>query len=109
MRLLISLFHRETKEECGLDVTDLDKVGIILFEFVGELQLLEVHVFRTKNYFGSIMETEGESIISTTNLSNKIYSFHSPLLQRCFHSGLSVLTFLLEACGLMIICGIHIC
>ena len=58
--LLKSLF-RETKEECGLDVSELDQVGTLIFEFVGEPQLLEVHVFRTEQYTGTVTESEGES------------------------------------------------
>jgi len=53
---------RETKEECGLDVTSLDKVGVIMFEFLGQPQLMEVHVFRTRQYTGSPVETEGAEI-----------------------------------------------
>ena len=38
---------------------DLDKVGVMLFEFVNEPQLMEVHVFRTQHYEGEPQETEG--------------------------------------------------
>lgn len=50
---------RETEEECGLVVSNLDKVGVILFEFVRQPQILEVHVFRTEHYTGTLVETEG--------------------------------------------------
>ena len=40
-------------------MSELDKVGVILFEFVGELQLMEVHVFRTETFVGDPVETEG--------------------------------------------------
>lgn len=58
---LVVLFHRETKEECGLDVTvtNLDKVGVLQFEFVNEPQILEVHVFRTTQFSGEVTESEG--------------------------------------------------
>ena len=46
-------------EESGLCVSDLDKVGVMLFEFVNEPQLMEVHVFRTWHYEGEPLETEG--------------------------------------------------
>ena len=49
-------------EECGLTVTELDKVGVIVFEFVDDPQLLEVHVFRTEQYSGEVTETEGAYI-----------------------------------------------
>ena len=59
-----SKIYRETKEECGLDVAieDLDRVGVILFEFVGDPQIWEVHVFRTTHYSGIMIETDGERI-----------------------------------------------
>ena len=60
---LVSHVHRETKEECGLDVSDLDKVGTLIFEFVGEPQLLEVHVFRTEHFTGTVTESEGELLL----------------------------------------------
>ena len=50
-------------EECGLDVTNLDKVGVIMFEFTGQPQLMEVHVFRTKCYTGIPVETEGKALL----------------------------------------------
>ncbi len=59
-----ALYPRETSEECGLTVSGLDKVGVILFEFVGEAQLMEVHVFRTETFTGDPVETEG---METTN------------------------------------------
>ena len=33
---------------------------MILFEFTGQPQLMEVHVFRTESYSGQPVETEGE-------------------------------------------------
>lgn len=50
----IFLHRRELKEECGLDVLekDLDYVGIIDFEFVGDPVHLEVHVFLARKYEG---------------------------------------------------------
>lgn len=55
------MFYRETKEECGLDVStaNLDKVGVLTFEFVNEPQILEVHVFRATRYSGDVTESEG--------------------------------------------------
>ena len=43
-----------------MDVSELDHVGTLIFEFVGEPQLLEVHVFRTEHYTGMVAESEGE-------------------------------------------------
>ena len=42
-----------------MHVTALDKVGVLLFEFVGQPQILEVHVFRTEHYSGEVAESEG--------------------------------------------------
>ena len=67
-------FLRETREECGLAVAGLDKVGIILFEFLGQSQMLEVHVFRTENYTGSPVETEGAITNSLCNFDSIPFS-----------------------------------
>ena len=47
------------EEECGLILTEFEKVGRLDFEFVGEPQILEVHVFRGDKYEGEPRETEG--------------------------------------------------
>ena len=57
--LIHVLFHRELHEESGLRADKLDEVGRIMFEFVGEPQLLEVHVFKGIEYSGVPVETEG--------------------------------------------------
>ncbi|XP_059353040.1 oxidized purine nucleoside triphosphate hydrolase-like [Daphnia carinata] len=51
---------RELKEECGLVVSanDLEQVGIINFEFVGDPVILEVHIFTSAKYEGQHFETE---------------------------------------------------
>lgn len=51
--------YRELQEESGLMVDALEKVGIIKFEFVGEPQLLDVHIFRADTYSGDPAESEG--------------------------------------------------
>ena len=45
---------REVKEECGLTVTneDLKYMGVIDFEFLGNPEHLEVHVFEAKTFSG---------------------------------------------------------
>lgn len=50
---------REVQEECGLIVSELDKVGILKFEFLGNPELLEVHVFSSSSYDGIPKESEG--------------------------------------------------
>ncbi|XP_053973701.1 oxidized purine nucleoside triphosphate hydrolase-like isoform X1 [Hylaeus anthracinus] len=49
---------RELKEECGLSVKDLKKIGLLEFEFEGNEILLEVHVFETYQYHGKVIESE---------------------------------------------------
>ena len=57
--------NRELHEECGLSVSnELDHVGVLMFEFVNDPVLLEVHVYRTYSYIGTPTETEGIRIIN---------------------------------------------
>lgn len=58
---LMFFSFRELQEESGLTVNDLRKVGNIKFEFVGETQLLDVHVFRADDFNGEPTESEGKS------------------------------------------------
>jgi len=37
----------------------LQRIGLLIFEFVGEPQLLEVHVYETDDFVGTVFETEG--------------------------------------------------
>jgi 8-oxo-dGTP diphosphatase/2-hydroxy-dATP diphosphatase len=50
------------REECGLVVlpVNLEKIGLINFEFVGDPVILEVHVFTSTKYEGHPFETEGK-------------------------------------------------
>jgi len=50
--------HREIFEEAGIKCNGLKKAGIIDFEFKGNPEVLQVHIFKTDNYSGSIKETE---------------------------------------------------
>lgn len=56
--IFLFAYSRELFEECSLKVNELNKAGIIKFEFVGQPQIMEVHVFRTNNYTGSPQESE---------------------------------------------------
>lgn len=50
---------RETKEECGLELTQIEEVGVHEFEFAHERgTILEVHVFRGDTWEGEPVETE---------------------------------------------------
>ncbi len=49
---------REIREEAGIKVNDFEKVGIIEFEFQGNPEILEVHIFRAENFSGEPVESE---------------------------------------------------
>ena len=50
--------RREIKEEAGIEMNELDKVGIIDFEFKGNPELLEVHIFKGGEFSGQPVESE---------------------------------------------------
>ena len=50
--------RREIREEAGIEVRDLKKIGMIDFEFQNDPEILEVHIFRSTSFFGNPMETE---------------------------------------------------
>ena len=54
-------FTRELLEEANVTVSSLDRVGVLTFEFDGEPELLEVHVFKSQQYEGLPQESEGTS------------------------------------------------
>lgn len=49
---------REIKEEADIEVTDLEEMGIIDFEFISNPEILEVHIFKATNFLGEPKETE---------------------------------------------------
>ncbi|XP_026276044.1 oxidized purine nucleoside triphosphate hydrolase-like [Frankliniella occidentalis] len=49
---------RELTEECGLRAHYLTKVGLLDFEFLNDPVIHEVHVFETREYSGTVVETE---------------------------------------------------
>ena len=49
---------REVKEEAGIDVTNLKKHGVLSFEFKGVPEILEMHVFSTRDFQGEPRESE---------------------------------------------------
>uniref|UniRef100_A0A8B9BN24 Oxidized purine nucleoside triphosphate hydrolase n=2 Tax=Anser TaxID=8842 RepID=A0A8B9BN24_9AVES len=50
--------HRELQEESGLTVDTLQKMGQITFEFVGNPDLMEVHIFRADHFNGEPKESD---------------------------------------------------
>ena len=49
---------RETREESGIEINEATEVGIIEFEFSGNPEILEVHIFKSNNFSGEPIETE---------------------------------------------------
>lgn len=49
---------RETKEECGIEIKDIEKVGLMDFEFKDNPEVVQVHIFRTENFSGDPIETD---------------------------------------------------
>jgi 8-oxo-dGTP diphosphatase/2-hydroxy-dATP diphosphatase len=49
---------REMKEEANIDIIDFEKVGLIDFEFKGNTEILEVHIFRVNEFAGEPEEGE---------------------------------------------------
>uniref|UniRef100_A0A7M4FGL5 Oxidized purine nucleoside triphosphate hydrolase n=1 Tax=Crocodylus porosus TaxID=8502 RepID=A0A7M4FGL5_CROPO len=50
--------RRELLEESGLTVDTLQKMGQITFEFIGNSELMEVHIFRADSFHGEPTESE---------------------------------------------------
>ncbi|XP_061455450.1 oxidized purine nucleoside triphosphate hydrolase isoform X1 [Rhineura floridana] len=50
--------RRELQEESGLIVDTLQKMGQITFEFVGNTELMEVHIFLTDSFQGDPTESD---------------------------------------------------
>ncbi|XP_034293770.1 oxidized purine nucleoside triphosphate hydrolase [Pantherophis guttatus] len=50
--------RRELQEESSLTVDTLQKMGQITFEFVGNAELMEVHIFRTDSFHGDPTESD---------------------------------------------------
>jgi len=59
---ILEAAKRELLEESGLTTNELQEAGILKFEFVGEPEILEVHVFTTNKYEGTPTESEGKKI-----------------------------------------------
>lgn len=49
--------RREMQEESSMIVENLEKRGVLDFEFQGNSEILEVHVFHAQNFTGMPMET----------------------------------------------------
>ena len=49
---------REMREEAGIEVNNLSKVGIIEFAFKNDSEILEVHIFKSDDFSGEPVESE---------------------------------------------------
>ena len=49
---------RELKEEAGIEAENIEKFGLIDFEFKGNPEILEVHIFKINNFSGNLVESE---------------------------------------------------
>ncbi len=49
---------RELQEEAGIEAEHLKKVGILEFEFKGDFEVLEVHIFKSESFLGKPIESE---------------------------------------------------
>src|SRR3990167_5103320 len=49
---------REIQEEAGIEAVNLHKIGVIDFEFKGNPEILQVHVFKSDNFSGKPTESE---------------------------------------------------
>ncbi|MEI7620270.1 MAG: 8-oxo-dGTP diphosphatase [Candidatus Falkowbacteria bacterium] len=50
--------RRELQEEAGIEVGGLEKIGIIDFEFSGNPEIMQVHIFKSDSFLGEIIESE---------------------------------------------------
>ncbi len=50
--------RREVQEEAGIEIADFDKAGVIEFEFEGNPEVLEVHIFKSKDFLGKPIESD---------------------------------------------------
>jgi len=49
---------RELKEEAGIDAENLEKVGVLDFEWTHNTEIIEVNMFKVKNFLGEPVESE---------------------------------------------------
>jgi len=49
---------RELKEESGIEAIEIEKMGILDFEFESEAKVLQVHIFRVTNFNAGPVETD---------------------------------------------------
>lgn len=50
--------RREVMEEGGISVPLIEKMGLIYFEFLGNPEIMEVHIFRAREFEGNLSESD---------------------------------------------------
>jgi len=50
--------RREAKEEAGIEISKMNKLGILEFVYQNGLEIMEVHIFQAKEFTGSPTESE---------------------------------------------------
>ena len=55
---ILEAAKRELKEEADIEATDLSETGVVEFEFKGNPEILEVHIFKGTKYTGEPKEGE---------------------------------------------------
>ena len=50
--------RREVLEESGITVSHMEKVGVLDFTLPEEAQIWQVHIFKTRDFEGELIETE---------------------------------------------------
>jgi 8-oxo-dGTP diphosphatase/2-hydroxy-dATP diphosphatase len=50
--------RREMREEAGIEVHDVESLGVLEFRFTDKSEVMEAYVFKAKNFSGEPMETE---------------------------------------------------
>lgn len=55
---IVDAARREAREEAGIEVGELEKMAVIDFEFKNDPVIMEVHVFRAREFTGEPIETD---------------------------------------------------
>lgn len=53
-----SAVRREVLEEAGIHIPTIEKVGVVHFEYDGNPEIMESHIFRAKEFEGNLSESE---------------------------------------------------
>ncbi|TSC56045.1 MAG: 7,8-dihydro-8-oxoguanine triphosphatase [Parcubacteria group bacterium Greene0416_39] len=55
---LVEAMKREVREEAGISLKEFEEQGVLEFEFLGNSEILETHVFKALDFEGEPQETE---------------------------------------------------